>query len=253
MDLGLRSKVCLITGASAGSGWATARYLAKEGATVAITARREDKLENLADEIEAEGGQRPVIVPGDIMDAKAINAIVEQVTAKTGPVDILVNCAGASAPIVDREETDELWLDAMTLNFHSARRFTTAVLPGMKDKRWGRVVNFSGSMEPRFQNAALPAKAAIHLWAKGLSCEVAPFGITINTIAPGRIATEQIMERIYPTEESRDAFITENIPMGYFGDPNEIAWSVAFLVSERASYITGVVLPVDGGMKRVGS
>ena len=137
MELGLQSKVCLITGASAGSGWATARYLAKEGATIAMTARREDKLENLAAEIEAEGGQRPVIVPGDIMDVEAINAIVEQVTAKTGPVDILVNCAGASAPIMDGQETDELWLDAMTLNFHSARRFTTAVLPGMKEKRWG--------------------------------------------------------------------------------------------------------------------
>jgi len=97
-------------------------------------------------------------------------------------------------------------------------------------------------------NAAIAAKGALHLWSKGLSCEVAADGITVNCVAPGRIKSVQIMERMYPTEESRREFIARNIPAGEFGEPEDMAWMVAFLASPRDRYVTGAVIPVDGGM-----
>lgn len=247
MDLGLEGKLCLVTGASAGSGWAVARALAEEGARVAITARRADRLAKLASEIASATGRAPLPVAGDISRREVVAKVVSAVQEREGGIDVLVNCAGASRPLTPKDG-DEVWLQSMELNFHATRRFAEAVLPAMKEKGWGRIVNFSGSTEPRAQNAALPAKAAIHSWAKGLSCEAAPFGITVNCIAPGRIATEQIMERLYPTEDARATFIQSNIPAGRFGTPEEIAAVTLFLCSKQASYVTGAVVPVDGGM-----
>jgi 3-oxoacyl-[acyl-carrier protein] reductase len=118
----------------------------------------------------------------------------------------------------------------------------------MQASQWGRIVNISGSMEPRSLNAASAAKGALHLWAKGLSCEVAAQGITVNTIPPGRINSRQIVEKLHPTPASRDDFIARHIPIGYFGEPEDVGHLVAFLASPLARYITGAVIPVDGGM-----
>lgn len=120
----------------------------------------------------------------------------------------------------------------------------------MRARHWGRIVNISGNLEQRRLNAAAAAKGALHIWAKGLSCVVAKDGVTVNTIVPGRIWSEQIRERLHPDEQERQAFIEANIPLGRFGEPEELANLATFLASPLASYITGTVIPVDGGMQR---
>jgi len=247
MDLNIAGRAALVSGASSGIGAGIARALACEGVRVAVTARRSERLEQLASEIEGAGGVRPVTVAGDVTDAQDLARIVAEAEAALGPIDILVNSAGGSRPL-SAIAGDAAWDEAFALNFTAARRLAERLLPGMRERRWGRIVNISGSMEPRSVNAASAAKAALHLWAKGLACEVAADGITINTIPPGRINSEQILQKLHPTEAARQEFIQRNIPIGYFGEPGDIAALVTFLVSPLARYITGTVIPVDGGM-----
>jgi 3-oxoacyl-[acyl-carrier protein] reductase len=120
----------------------------------------------------------------------------------------------------------------------------------MMSRRWGRIINITGSTEPSGVNAANAAKAAVHAWAKGLSRKIGEHQITINSITPGRIHSEQIDQKLFPTRESQEAFARENIPLGYFGDPQDVAHLVVFLCSERARYITGQRICVDGGLHR---
>jgi 3-oxoacyl-[acyl-carrier protein] reductase len=239
MDFELKDRTCLVTGASAGIGAGIVRLLAEQGARVAATARRVDRIER---------HRNVTPITADITSAGDLSRLAREAAAALGRVDILVNCAGGSRPTtVDAGE--DVWEEAFALNFTSARRLATALMPGMRQRRWGRIVNISGTMEPRGINAAVAAKAALHLWAKGLACEVAADGVTVNTIQPGRINSEQILQKLHPTEEARRAFIERHIPIGYFGEPEDIAHLVAFLASPRARYITGTVIPVDGGMR----
>ena len=247
MDLQLSGRTGLISGASAGIGAGIAGVLANEGVRLAITARRVDRLKELADEIEKKGGVKPIVIAGDITRADDISRIVGASLKHLGRIDILVNNAGGSRPLSD-ENSERVWQEAFALNFTAARLLAEALLPGMCSRQWGRIINISGSMEPRASNAAIPAKAALHLWAKGLCCDVASDGVTINCIAPGRIKSEQTLTKLHPTAEARADFIAKNIPIGYFGDPEDIAHLVAFLASPLARYITGAVIPVDGGM-----
>ncbi|MFZ4286246.1 SDR family oxidoreductase [Variovorax sp. HJSM1_2] len=247
MDLNLRGRTALVTGASAGIGAGVARVLAHEGVRLALVARRGAALAQLAAQLADSHGLAPVVVAADVTEPNQVKRLAAEAAAALGPIDILVNCAGGARP-TQQHAPDADWDEAFALNFSAARRLTQAVLPSMQARGWGRVVNISGSMEPRSLNAATAAKAALHLWAKGLSCEVAAQGVTVNTIAPGRIHSEQILEKLHPTEDSRRAFIARHIPIGYFGEPEDIGHLVAFLASPQARYITGAVIPVDGGM-----
>jgi 3-oxoacyl-[acyl-carrier protein] reductase len=248
MDLQLKGKTALVTGASMGIGRAIAKGLAAEGVKLCIAARRKPLLEALAQEITAAGGPRPAVIEIDIMPEGAPTRLVHAALAALGHIDILINSAGGSNPALPVEAPEAAWEEAMTLNFVRLRQLTHAVLPGMIERKWGRVINISGKSEPERMIAAHPAKAAIHAWSKGLSREVGKHGITVNSIPPGRIMSEQI-RRKYP-EEFRARQSAEEIPVGRYGEPEELAALAVFLASPVASYITGAVLPVDGGLRR---
>ncbi len=181
------------------------------------------------------------------MAPDAAQRIRDQAVGALGKVEILVNSAGGSRPLpVDAGE--ERWEEAMTLNFTRVRQLTQAILPGMIERKWGRIVCITGKSEPEHINAAFAAKAGVHAWAKGLSRDVGRFGITVNSVAPGRIMSEQI-RRNYPPEE-RERFSRAEIPVGRYGEPEELAVMAVFLCSPLATYITGTVIPVDGGLRR---
>ncbi len=247
MDLQLTGKTALVTGASMGIGRAIARGLAAEGVRVAVLARRAELLETLAAEIVAAGGVRPALIVQDIMAEDAAARVRDAALAALGKVEILVNNAGGSRPLpVDAPE--ERWTEALTLNFTRQRQLTHALLPQMIAGNWGRIINVTGKSEPEGLNAAFAAKAAIHAWAKGLSREVGKHGITVNSIPPGRIMSEQI-RRNYP-EDYRKHFAETEIPVRYWGEPEDLAVMAVFLASPLARYVTGTVIPVDGGLRR---
>lgn len=248
MDLQLTGRTALVTGASRGIGRAIALGLALEGVKVVAVARRLRLLEDLSAEIVTLGGEQPALIEADFYPAGASEAIAARATGLLGHVDILINAAGGSRPL-SLEAGKEQWEEGMTLNFWRIRELTHALIPGMRAQSWGRIIHLTGTSEPRMLNAAFAAKAAVHVWAKGLSREVAKHGITINSIQPGRIHSEQIDKR-YPTQESAMEFAAAEIPMGRFGAPQELADLAVFLCSPRAGYITGAVVPVDGGMFR---
>lgn len=247
MDLQLEGKTALVTGASSGIGAGVARVLAREGVRLVLVARDQDSLRDVADQIFSAGGPEPVLIPTDLTETSPLRRLAGRAIAILGAIDILANCAGGSRPTMP-DADDAFWDEAFALNFHAVRQLTQAVLPSMRERRSGRIINISGSMEPRSLNAASAAKGALHLWAKGLSCDLAAEGVTVNCVAPGRINSAQTLTRLYPTEEARKLFIARNIPAGTFGEPEDIANMVAFLASPLARYITGAVIPVDGGM-----
>jgi 3-oxoacyl-[acyl-carrier protein] reductase len=243
MDLGLSGRTALVTGASAGIGRGIAEALAAEGVRLAVTARRRDRLEALA----RETGAKLAIIEEDFMREGAPQRIADAALEALGGVDILINNAGGSRPF-RLDSSEQQWEEAMTLNFTRQRQLGHALLDQMIGRKWGRIVNITGKSEPEGINGAFAAKAAMHAWAKGLSREVGKHGITVNCIPPGRIHSEQILRNYTP--EFRQWQAEHEIPMGRYGEPEDIANLVCFLCSPLASYITGAVIPVDGGLRR---
>ncbi len=242
MDLGIAGKCALVTGASMGIGRAIAVALSKEGVKLAVVARRRDLLEQLAKEIG-----KLVIIEQDFLAAEAPQRIADAALAGLGRVDILVNNAGGSRRFT-LETTETQWEEALTLNFTRHRQLTQRLLPQMIEHKWGRVINITGKSEPEGINGAFAAKAAVHSWSKGLSREVGKHGITVNCVPPGRIISEQILRNYSP--EFRKHESEHDIPVGEYGQPEDLANLVVFLASPRARYITGAVIPVDGGLRR---
>ena len=243
MDLQISGKTALVTGASAGIGRAIARALAAEGVRLAVAARRRELLETL----QAEIGAGLVIIQCDFMQEDAAASIAAAALAGLGSVDILVNNAGGSRKFeLDADEAQ--WDEAMTLNFTRHRQLTHRLLEPMIARKWGRIVNITGKSEPEGINGAFCAKAAMHSWSKGLSRDIGKHGITVNCIPPGRIISEQILRNYTP--EFRKWQSEHEIPAGEYGQPEDLANLVCFLASPKARYITGAVIPVDGGLRR---
>jgi len=243
VDLELAGRTALVTGASIGIGRGIAAALAREGAKLAVVARRRKLLEELRDE----AGKEMVLIEADFLQEGAPERIAKAAMEGLGSVDILVNNAGGSRRFT-LETTEAQWEEAMTLNFTRHRQLTHKLLAQMMARKWGRIVSITGKSEPEGINGAFSAKAAMHAWAKGLSREVGRHGITVNCIPPGRIDSEQIRRNYSPERRAREE--REEIPLGEYGKPEDIANLVCFLASPRARYITGTVIPVDGGMRR---
>jgi 3-oxoacyl-[acyl-carrier protein] reductase len=248
MDLQLQGRTALVTGASVGIGRGIAHALAAEGVRLALTARRMDKLREVAAEIVAAGGTEPVLFEQDMLAEDSAPRVAQRALAGLGGVDILVNNAGGSRSFKDLHVSEEAWNEAITLNFHRPRQLGDALIDQMIERRWGRIINITGKSEPDHVNGAFCAKAGMHSWAKGLSRMVGPHGVTVNCIPPGRIHSEQIFRNYTP--EYRQWQCENEIPMGRYGEPEDLANLVCFLASPKASYITGAVIPVDGGLRR---
>ncbi len=247
MDLGIAGKTALVTGASIGIGRGIALALAAEGVHLALVARRGKLLEEVAAEIAASGHVRPVLIECDLMREDAPQAIADTALGGLGRVDILVNNAGGSRKF--QLHTDESqWQEAMTLNFTRQRQLTDKLVDQMIARHWGRIISLTGKSEPEGINGAFCAKAAVHSGSQGLSREVGRHGITVNCIPPGRIISEQILRNYTP--EYRQWQSEHEIPVGEYGQPEDIANLVCFLASPRARYITGTVIPVDGGLRK---
>ncbi|MGF7072358.1 SDR family NAD(P)-dependent oxidoreductase [Mucilaginibacter sp. 3215] len=247
MDLHLKGKTAVITGASQGIGKAIARELALEGVKVFAVGRNEQLLQTLQHEIEALGGIVPATFAQNLVEPDGPQKISEAALSVLGQVDILINNAGRSQA-VDVIGPEELWIESMTLDFDRHRQLTQALLPDMIARKKGTILNVTSTYELRFLNVSSIAKAAIVMWSKQLAGQLGQHGIRVNCLQPGLIDTENT-RRIF-TPEERKTHSAQEIPLGDFGEPEDMANMAAFLVSQRAGYITGTVSVVDGGARR---
>lgn len=261
MDIQLRDKVAIVNGASQGIGYAIARMLAGEGAKVVMTARREAPLNAAAETIRGETQASVLPVPSDIRRAEDCGRIVERTVSQFGRVDILVNNDGAP-PLGKLEQFDDIaWDKAVQQNLMSVVRMARQVIPPMRAAGGGRIVNITALsvLQPMATfGLSVATWAGVIGFAKTLSLEVGPYGITVNTICPGRIATPRL-EKVYsqrPEHAGKDpsqlmADLQKETPLQRIGKPEDVAALVTFLVSSQASFITGVTIQIDGG--RLGS
>jgi len=259
VDLGLAGKVALVAASSKGLGKASALALAREGARVTICARTEADLDEAAGQIRRETGAEVLAVPADLTSAAGIHSVAAATAERFGGVDVLVNNSGGPARGYFADFTDDDWRQAfevVTLNFV---RFVREVVPYMRRERWGRIVGIQSSSVKQpvvgidLSNALRPGIAGL---VKSLAPDLAKDSITINLVLPGTFLTSRIIEGAGRSAEGDKALQEQlaptaaAIPVGRLGDPMELGSLVAFLASQQASYITGAVYQVDGGLIR---
>jgi 3-oxoacyl-[acyl-carrier protein] reductase len=262
MDLGLRGKTAIVAASSKGLGKAVAQALAREGANVVMFSRDRAAIEAAAAETQAAAasGAQVLGLEADVTRPADLERVVEATVARFGGVDILYNNAGGPKPGLFDTLSDEDWQHAVDLNLLSAIRLTRLCLPHMRRKRWGRIITgTSSSVKQPLPTLMLSnsVRSATTAWSKTLADQVAADGITVNTLAPGRIDTERVRQidadaaqRSGRNVEEVEREALKTIPLGRYGEPAEFGAAAAFLASEPASYITGVTLLVDGGLFR---
>jgi 3-oxoacyl-[acyl-carrier protein] reductase len=257
MDLGLKGRGALVCGSSQGLGRAIADALAAEGADVVVNGRSADKLAGVRDEIAGATGVNVTAVAADLTEAAEIARLVEEARAALGQIDILVTNTGGPPSGPFESHSHEAWRVAIANNLESVVHLVRGVLPEMKERRWGRIVNVTSiTVKQPVEGLILSnsLRAAVTGFAKTVSNEAAPFGVTVNCVIPGFTRTERLVDLAEANAGRSGASIEEvyegwagEIPMGRLGEPEELAALAAFLCSEKASYLTGQSVAVDGG------
>ncbi len=241
----MTTRVALVTGGTGGIGTAIVKRLASLGHKVATNYRDEGKARAWAARLKQEGVDA-AIVPGDVGDAASAEKIVHAVEQQLGPIDILVNNAGITRDTTFHKMSAIQWQEVINTNLNSCFNMTRPVIDGMRNRKWGRIVQISsinGQKGQYGQANYAASKAGMHGFTISLAQENAKFGITVNTVSPGYVATEMVMA----VPEDVRAKIAAQIPLGRLGEPDEIAYAIAFFVNDEARWITGANLAINGG------
>ena len=260
MDLSIKGKNAIVCASSQGLGKSAAVDLAKEGVNLTICSRNKEKINLVKNEIEEISDVKIVAIEADLSSEKDINILYKKAKKELKTIDILINNNGGPPPSTFEELADEDWQRAFNSTMMSAIRLSKLVLPDMKKNKWGRIVNIS-SISVKTPVNGLFLSNSIRMgvlgWAKALSDEVAPHGITVNTVCPGTTKTERIEQILNSQSESSGEDKSElqeamanNIPMLRIGEPTDLSALITFLASEKASYMTGLAVQVDGGSAR---
>ena len=262
MNLNLKNKNAIICASSQGLGKAAALDLAEEGVNLAICSRDQDKINKVKEEIHQKIGSaiKVIALQVDLDSPDEIQAFYKQVENDLGSVDILVNNNGGPPPSTFEQLSDDDWQKAFNSTMMSCLRLSKLVIPNMKKNGWGRIINISSvSVKTPVNGLFLSNSLRMGVlgWAKALSDELAPHGITVNTVCPGYTRTERV-EAILETQsnssglkkEDIEKSIAENIPMKRVGEAEDLAGLITFLASEKANYMTGLAIQVDGGSAR---
>ena len=256
MDLGLRGKAALVTAASKGMGKATAMGLAAEGCRVLMCARTEADIKAAADEVRAKTGAEVIAMTADVTKKADVDRLIAQANQAFGGVDILVANAGGPPRGNLDEMSDDQWVASFETTVLFVVRLIRGVLPSMKQKKWGRILTIQSVSVKQpvpgllLSNAVRPGTAGL---VKTLSEELGKDNITINVVCPGKIMTDRFLSGVKPSGLSKEEYLArgaQDVPLGRIGTPEEFANVMVFLASERASYVTGVALQVDGGLIR---
>ena len=249
MDMGLRDRVALVCASSRGIGRAAAEALAAEGAKLALCARDEATLEATAAAIRATGTE-VLIVAADLGKREDVDRVMRETLARYGRLDILINNTGGPPPGRFEAHDDAALQAAFETLLLSVVRLTRLAIPEMRARHWGRIITVtSTSVKQPIANLVLSnsLRAAVTGLAKTLSLELAADGITVNTVAPGRILTDRLLS-LYGDEETTRRTASQGVPMGRVGEPADMGNAILYLCSEQAGYVTGVTLQVDGGL-----